>query len=103
MNFDPNTCNLGRSGIRGVAIYSRKIIIVNEIDFVVEGQHDHMWVEIPTEKGEKVLCGCIYRSPSNDTDLASCKRSTDGIRQLITKACEHNSNLIIARDFNIKT
>ena len=58
--------------------------------------------EFPTDKGEKVLCGCIYRSPSSDIDLASCKRSTDGIRQLITKACEYNNTLIVAGDFNYK-
>ena len=34
LNFDPNTSNLGRSG-----------------------QHDQIWVEIPTERDEKVLCG----------------------------------------------
>ena len=76
--------------------------MVNEIDFLIVGQHDHIWVEFPTEKGEKVLCGCIYRSPSNDIDLASCKRSTDGIRQLITKAYEYNNTLIVAGNFNYK-
>ena len=88
LNFDPNTNNLVQSGIRGVAIYSYKSIMVNKIGFLIEGQHDHIWVEIPTEKDEKVLCGCLYRSPSNDIDLASCKTSTDSIRQLITKAYE---------------
>ena len=101
LNFDPNTSNLGRFGIRGVAIYSHKSM-VNEIDFLIVDQHDHIWVEFPTDKGEKVLCGCIYRSPSNDIDLDSCKRSTDGIRQLITKAYEYNNNLIVAGDFNYK-
>ena len=85
-NFDLESSNLGRSGIRGVAIYSSKKIKVNEIDISVEGQKDHLWVEIPTQTGEKVLCGCIYRSPSDDVDLISCQKSTDGIRQLITKA-----------------
>ena len=102
LNFGPNTSNLSRSGIRGVAIYSHKSIMVNEIDFLIVGQHDHIWVEFPTDKGEKVLCGCIYRSPSNDIDLASCKRSTDGIRQLITKTYEYNNTLIVAGDFNYK-
>ena len=39
---------------------------------------------------------------SNDIDLASGKRSTDGIRQLITKAYEYNNTLIVAGDFNYK-
>ena len=101
-NFDLESSNLGRSGIRGVAIYSSKKIKVNEIDISVEGQKDHLWVEIPTQTGEKVLCGCIYRSPSDDVDLISCQKSTDGIRQLITKAYQINSNLIITGDFNYK-
>ena len=102
MNFDPNSSNLGRSGIRGVAIYSRKTIQVNKVDISVKGQDDHIWVEIPTQSGENVLCGCIYRTQSNDVDLASCTQSTNEIRQLIIKAYEYNSNLIIAGDFNFK-
>ena len=42
LNYDPNISNLGRSRIRGVAIYSHKSIIVNEIDFLIVGQHDHI-------------------------------------------------------------
>ena len=102
VNFDPNAKNLGRSGIRGVAIYSKNTIQVNEVDFSVEGLLDHIWVEIPIEGDQNILCGCVYRTPSNDVDLISCAESTNAIRQLITKAYEYNNNIIIAGDFNYK-
>ena len=47
LNFDPNTANLGQSGIRGVAIYSRKSLHVIEIELTVEGAYDHVRIEIP--------------------------------------------------------
>ena len=86
MNFDSNTNDLCQCGIWG-----------NEIDFLVKGQHDHLWVEIPTEKGE-VLCGCIYRSPSNYIDLASFNRSTDNL--LLTHI--NIIIIVIAGDLNYK-
>ena len=55
MNFDPDTSNIDRSGTLGIVIYSLKSIMVNEIDFLVEGQYDHIWVEIPTEKDEGIV------------------------------------------------
>ena len=43
----------------------------------------------------------VDRSPSNDIDLASCKRSTACIRQL-NKSNEYKNNLIVAGDYNYK-
>ena len=94
--------DLGQSGIRGVVIYSKKSIQVKEIELKVEGAFDHVWIEIPRNNGESILCGCIYRTQSGDTDMSGCMRSNNAIRELITSACQHNKNVVIAGDFNYK-
>ena len=87
LNFDPNNANLGQSGIRVVAIYSRKSLYAIEIELMVEGAYDHVWIEIPSKHGESILCGCVYRTQSGDTDMNGCMQSTNAVRELITKAC----------------
>lgn len=102
LNFDPNKTNLGASGIRGVAVYSRNLLDVREVEINVEGFSDHVWIEIPSCDKELILCGCIYRSPSNDTNLEGCMRSTNKIIELINAAYQRNNNLVIVGDFNYK-
>ena len=102
LNFDHNTANLGQSGIRGVAIYSRKSLHAIEIEVTAEGAYDHVWIEIPSKHGESILCGCVYRTQSGDTDMNGCMQSTNAIRELMTKACQYNKNVVIAGDFNYK-
>ena len=68
-NFEPDTENLGQSGIRGVAIYTKVSLNAVDVDLKVDNFTDHVWVELPTND-KPVLVGCIYRSPSNDTDKA---------------------------------
>ena len=86
LNFDPNDQNLGASGIRGVIIYSKKALEVIEVEFKIDGFQDHAWIEIPSKNGESILCGCIYRSPSYDSDSKKCLEitkkviATDSIR-----------------------
>ena len=102
LNFDPNNAELGQAGIRGVSIYSRKTLQVKAIEFAVEGACDHVWIEIPRHNGESILCGCIYRTQSGDTNMNGCIQSTNAIRELITKACQYNKHVIIAGDFNYR-
>ena len=102
LNFDPELTNLGSSGIRGVAIYSRTTLKTAEIEFIIDGFHDHVWLDIQIDDKKTILCGCIYRSPSNDTNKNGSLESTKAITQLITKAYESNANLLIAGDFNYK-
>ena len=101
-NFDPEESNLGGSGIRGVAIYTKKSLRISEVKLDVEGCHDHAWVEIGTSQGKSVLCGCVYRSPSQDSTIDGCTKSTNAIINLIKTAHFKNNNLIIAGDFNYK-
>ena len=72
LNFDPDDLNLGASGIRGVSIYSRKTLNVIEVELMVGETSDHVWIEIPTDNQRAILCGRVYRSPSNDTDSNKC-------------------------------
>ena len=85
-NFDPDECNLGASGIRGVAIYCKQSLKIDEIEFRIDGFRDHVWIEIPTKNCGSILCGCVYRSPSNI--LETNKASTKEINKLINMA--HN-------------
>ena len=39
---------------------------------------------------------------SGDTDMNGCMQSTNAIRELISSACQHNKNVVIAGDFNYK-
>ena len=71
LNFDPDDLNLGASGIRGVAFYSKKMLSVIGEELMVDETSDHVWIEIPTDNQMSILCGCVYRSHSNDTDTDS--------------------------------
>ena len=81
--LNPDEYNLGASGIRGVCIYSKMTLNVIEVEFSVEGCRHQAWIEIPTGKGESILCGCVYRTQSNDFDLNGCAQSTKAIGDLI--------------------
>ena len=100
-NFNLEKENLGESGIRGVAIYTRSSITVREVEITVENFTDHLWVEI-LSADSPVLVGCIYRSPSNDATRESSMVSAVQTTQLIALAAKRNPNLIIAGDFNFK-
>ena len=100
-NFNPDDSNLGASGKRGVIIYFKESLNVSEVDIIIEGYTDHAWIEIPADNGTSLLCGCVYRSPS-DADTDSLQESTRKVNELIRTAYERNSNLVIAGDFNFK-
>ena len=40
LNFDPNTMNLGASGMRGVAIYHKKNLSVTQVDLPTDEYKD---------------------------------------------------------------
>ena len=100
-NFEPNEGNLGASGLRGVAIYSRESLNAVEVKFSIEGFRDHAWIEIPTAK-EPLLVGCVYRSPSDDINKEESVKSSKRVSELILKALNANENILIAGDFNYK-
>ena len=97
-NFNFTDCNIGASGIRGTAIYVRVDIKSTEVK-IKSGFRDHIWVEINFKKGDSLLCGCMYRSPTNEKEASI--ESTTKACNVILEAVERNSaHLIICGDFN---
>jgi hypothetical protein len=74
LNFENRKENLGASGIRGVAIYTKLSLNVRDVDITVDGFTDHLWIEI-LSIDTPILVGCIYRSPSNDQTKESSMAS----------------------------
>ena len=62
LNFNPDDPNLGSSGIRGVAIYTKETLKVEEVEMEVEGYKDHTWIEIFTANDESLLWVCVSKS-----------------------------------------
>ena len=59
-------------------------------------QFESVWAELPNDKGKNVVCGCIYRHPTNDmTDFMAYCEST------LTKLSAENKDVYICGDFNI--
>ena len=91
--------NLGASGIRGTAIYVESGIVSYEVKIENTQHKDQVWVEIPLKDDEKLLCGCIYRSPSgNIEETASSIKEIGNI--LIQASSRKPSHLLVAGDFN---
>ena len=100
-NFKEVDSNLGASGRRGVAIYVMSILICEEITTEIALHNDQVWIEIDLRGNDKLLCGCVYRSPSNDTGKSIA--NTRSISHSIRKAMDRKrSHVLIGGDFNFK-
>ena len=100
LNFNLEDEDLGKSGIRGVIIYYKDSLVVNEVMLDMIDFKDHVWIEV-MGKSSSLLLGCIYRSPS-DESTKSLIDSVKTVSSLIEKATNINKNLVIAGDFNLK-
>ena len=78
-NFNPEIENIDDTGIRVVAIYAKESEIC-----VPTAHNDHIWGEIKFATNTNILCGCVYRSPSNH--IVKNIESTTDIQQLLIKA-----------------
>ena len=97
-NFEDR--NDSDTGIRGTSIYVKNDIPSQEVKIEDNAHNDHIWVELPLRGNEKLLCGCIYRSPSGDKEENI--RSTNEICKLISTASGMmTTHLLIAGDFNL--
>ena len=92
LNFEISNMNLGTSGIRGVAIYVKEDLHVNEVTFDMDFM-DHLWVEISLTDGKSLLCGCIYRSPTKEK--AATVNSTNKVCNLLLKAVERENTYLL--------
>ena len=71
-----------------MAIYAKPTLNV-KVEIYVEGFTDHLTVEVPT-KGNSILCGCGYRTPSHDANPIERITITDAVSQVINKAYAYN-------------
>ena len=100
VNFKKSDCNLGASGIRGVAIFVRENRSAKEVTINTDFR-DHVWVEISLTGNNTLLCGCIYRSPTNDKDAKI--KTTKQVCNLLNKATERkDAYLLICSVFNYR-
>ena len=98
-NFDPSSRNLGGSGIRGVAIYVHCSLHVSEVSFDQTNFKEQLWVEMALEGSDRLLIGCLYRSPSADG-----RHSTEALAELMKHVVSSGvgySHVVIAGDFNM--
>ena len=96
VNFKFTDSNLGASGKRGVAIYVKDGLQAEEVKFQTP-YDDHLWIEVKLRNDDKLLCGCVYRSPSKDTT----KETTSKVCEIIQEATLKNKErLLICGDFN---
>ena len=98
VNFERSALNLGESGIRGVAIYVREDIKCSEVKLSTN-YDDQLWVEIKLKDTKKLICGCIYRTPSKKDDQVekSTAKVCDIIREIMVRKPSH---VLICGDFN---
>ena len=96
LNFDPSAPRLGASGIRGVAIYVKNMLRAMEVSFQGTIFQEQLWVELSLHGTDKLLIGCIYRSPSGDG-----LRNMESFRHLLTQVtAKCYSHCLICGDFN---
>ena len=96
LNFNLEDSNLGSSGKRGVAIYIKESLSSTKIVLGTK-YADQIWIEVKLRNNDKLLCGCVYRSPSQQTT----KETTTKVCEIIQEAYSKNKDrLIICGDFN---
>lgn len=83
-------------GIRGTALYIRSELKATEVTMKTVFK-EQIWVSMNLSGGNKLLVGCVYRSPS------SSEENNRKLYDLITEAGERKySHLVIMGDFNFK-
>ena len=96
-SFDLNESNLGAKGSRGICAYVRLGIHATEIHFTASQFREQIWLQIKLRGSDRLLVGCIYRSPSGDPHL-----SVQALAELFHIVRASNpSHLVIAGDFNL--
>jgi hypothetical protein len=85
-------------GDRGVVIYAHRDIqasLVTRFDTV--GFEEAIWCSMKLDKGDNLLFGCIYRSPSSTSE------NNNKLNTLLGEACSAGfSHTLIVGDFNYK-
>ena len=80
---------------RGIILYAQDWMDVKEVHLMMDYQ-ESLWVEVKTgKKGGKLLCGIVYRSPSQQTE-----EKLKLLIQLIQQATDKKQQVLIMGDFN---
>ena len=96
-SFDLGERFLGKSGARGVCIYVRDGIKAAQVEFSKPQLTEHIWLQIKLRGADKLLVGCMYRSPS-----ANPHQSVEEIANLLHEVhLSAPSHLLITGDFNL--
>ena len=96
-SFEPSISNLGKSGTRGICIYTRDCIRVAQVRFAHPILTEHIWLQISLKGSDKLLLGCVYRSPSCDSH-----QSVDELVRLLHEVnMTSPSHLLVTGDFNL--
>ena len=81
---------------RGVCIYTKKYLKAIQVEDLTSSNFEEcMWCEIRLDGNDKLLIGCVYRSPS------STNANNSQLQELILNSYRRNpSHLLIVGDFN---
>ena len=81
---------------RGVAIWTRKTLKAQNFQLEDRFQNckESVWCEIPLENGDRLLIGCVYRTPSDP------KENSKEINKLLKSVTNNRSHVLITGDFN---
>ena len=88
---------LSKQSSRGVAVYIKESIPHRPHELTDTVYSDHVWMLIEPRQQEKVLLGCVYRSPN------SSETNNEKLNDIINQAGKvTGTHLIIVGDFNYK-
>jgi len=80
---------------RGVLIYVKKYLEAQEVLLAEQDKtKDNVWVEIQLKDRDRLLIGCVYRSPNNTED------KNDKLYDLIKAAIGRRTQVLLVGDFN---
>ena len=101
INFNTENEILYLTDIRTTGLYIKSHTMSAEVKINESTYKDHIWVETHLQGNEKILIGCIYKSPT--AEKQETIKSLQYIEQIINIATNMKyTRLLIAGDFNLK-
>lgn len=97
ISFDPTQTNLGRSGSRGICIYTKEYLASAEVSLYKGTVIEQLWISLRLANEDKLLVGCVYLSPSGNrqhgmTELEAMLKAVSNFNP---------SHILMAGDFNV--
>lgn len=81
---------------RGCAIFVKQNLTATKVSFTIDFK-ESIWCHLSLKGKDKLLCGCIYRSPNSSLE------NNQALFELMNKVKDSNySHLLITGDFNCK-